>query len=110
MLNMKSKFSMNIMPAALVFAAATCLAWAEECVNPQEGLCDSPYPPTLEGHGKAEGASREKPRLFVLTDLANEPDDEESLVRLLAYANEFDIEGIAATPARRLFSPTAVRL
>jgi hypothetical protein len=51
-----------------------------------------------------------KPRLFVLTDLANEPDDEESLVRLLAYANEFDIEGIAATPARRLFSPTAVRL
>ena len=51
-----------------------------------------------------------KPRLFVLTALANEPDDEESLVRLLAYANEFDIEGIAATPARRLFSPTAVRL
>ena len=43
-----------------------------------------------------------KPRLFVLTDLANEPDDEESLVRLLAYANEFDIEGIAATTSCHL--------
>jgi alpha-L-fucosidase 2 len=38
-----------------------------------------------------------KPRLFVLTDLANEPDDEESLVRLLVYSNEFDIEGLVAT-------------
>ena len=55
-------------------------------------------------------ALQDRPRLFVLTDLANEPDDEESLVRLLAYANEFDIEGIAATPARRLFSPTVARL
>lgn len=42
-------------------------------------------------------ALQDRPRLFVLTDLANEPDDEESLVRLLAYANEFDIEGIVAT-------------
>lgn len=43
-----------------------------------------------------------KPRLLVLTDLANEPDDEESLVRLLAYANEFDIEGIVATTSCHL--------
>ena len=47
-------------------------------------------------------AADAKPRLFVLTDLANEPDDEESLVRLLAYANEFDIEGIAATTSCHL--------
>ena len=47
-------------------------------------------------------AASAKPRLFVLTDLANEPDDEESLVRLLAYANEFDIEGIAATTSCHL--------
>ncbi|HVU25772.1 MAG TPA: DUF1593 domain-containing protein [Opitutus sp.] len=38
-----------------------------------------------------------KPRLIVLTDLSNEPDDEESLVRLLVYANEFDLEGLVAT-------------
>lgn len=39
----------------------------------------------------------EKPRLFVLTDIENEPDDAMSLVRLLVYANHFDIEGLAAT-------------
>lgn len=35
-------------------------------------------------------------RLFVLTDISNEPDDQMSLVRLLTYANEMDIQGIAA--------------
>ncbi len=38
-----------------------------------------------------------KPRLLVLTDISNEPDDEESLVRLLVYSNEFDLEGLVAT-------------
>ncbi|HYP15865.1 MAG TPA: DUF1593 domain-containing protein [Opitutus sp.] len=35
--------------------------------------------------------------MLVLTDIANEPDDEESLVRFLVYANEFDVEGLIAT-------------
>ena len=43
-----------------------------------------------------------KPRLVVLTDLSNEPDDEESLVRLLVYANEFDLEGLIATTSNWL--------
>ncbi|PSN74501.1 DUF1593-domain-containing protein [Corynespora cassiicola Philippines] len=34
-------------------------------------------------------------RAFVLTDMSNEPDDQMSLVRLLTYANEIDIVGIA---------------
>ena len=38
-----------------------------------------------------------KPRLIVLTDLSNEPDDEESLVRLLVYSDQFDVEGMIAT-------------
>jgi hypothetical protein len=38
-----------------------------------------------------------RPRLLVLTDIGNEPDDSQSLVRLLVYASEFDIEGILAT-------------
>lgn len=38
-----------------------------------------------------------KPRVFVLTDIENEPDDAMSLVRFLVYANNYDIEGIAAT-------------
>lgn len=39
----------------------------------------------------------DKARVFVLTDISNEPDDEESLVRFLVYANEYDIEGLVAT-------------
>lgn len=34
-----------------------------------------------------------KPRLVVLTDLGDDPDDEQSLVRLLLYSNEFQLEG-----------------
>jgi hypothetical protein len=42
-------------------------------------------------------AEEPKRRLFVLTDIENEPDDAQSLVRLLTYANQFDIEGLTAT-------------
>jgi len=38
--------------------------------------------------------SSNKPRLLVLTDIGGDPDDEQSLVRLLMYSNEFDIVGI----------------
>ncbi|KAL4789337.1 hypothetical protein BDV19DRAFT_395155 [Aspergillus venezuelensis] len=37
-----------------------------------------------------------KPRVFVTSDIANEPDDAESLVRFLLYGNEFDIRGLVA--------------
>ncbi|WP_209328899.1 DUF1593 domain-containing protein [Lunatimonas salinarum] len=47
-----------------------------------------------------------KQRLFVLTDITNEPDDQQSLVRLLVYANEMDIEGIAATTSTHLRNQT----
>ena len=43
-----------------------------------------------------------KPRLIVLTDLSNEPDDEESLVRLLVYTDQFDLEGLVATTSNWL--------
>lgn len=42
-------------------------------------------------------AQNSKQRILVLTDIANEPDDQQSLVRLLVYANEFDVEGLVAT-------------
>ncbi|MDI4646352.1 nucleoside hydrolase-like domain-containing protein [Cohnella hashimotonis] len=44
-----------------------------------------------------------KSRVIVLTDISSvrggfkEPDDAQSLVRFLMYANEFDIEGSIAT-------------
>ena len=37
-----------------------------------------------------------KPRVFVVSDISNEPDDAESLVRFLLYGNEFDIKGLVA--------------
>jgi hypothetical protein len=62
----------------------------------------------LGANGLARAADRaqfvphQKARLVVLTDLSNEPDDEESLVRLLVYANEFDLEGLIATTSNWL--------
>jgi hypothetical protein len=41
--------------------------------------------------------SVEKTRVLVLTDIENEPDDAQSLVRFLLYSNEFDVEGLVAT-------------
>ena len=39
-----------------------------------------------------------KPRVIVISDIGNEPDDQMSFVRLLLYSNELDLEGmIAAT-------------
>ena len=37
------------------------------------------------------------PRLLITTDIGGDPDDQQSLVRLLLYANEFDIEGLIAS-------------
>ncbi|MDY4374240.1 DUF1593 domain-containing protein [Pectobacterium carotovorum] len=47
--------------------------------------------------GQAADAVPEKTRILILTDIGNEPDDSQSLVRFLLYSNEFDVEGIVAT-------------
>ena len=39
----------------------------------------------------------EKQRVVVMTDIANEPDDQMSMVRFLVYSNHFDTEGLIAT-------------
>ncbi|HYO95216.1 MAG TPA: DUF1593 domain-containing protein, partial [Polyangiaceae bacterium] len=57
------------------------------------------------GSGAGAGGvvqSQEKPRVVVLTDIANEPDDEESLVRFLVNSNEFDVEALIATTSTHL--------
>lgn len=52
----------------------------------------------------------ERPRVLVLTDISNEPDDEESLVRYLVYSNEFDTEGLIATTSIWLRNETRLDL
>jgi hypothetical protein len=47
------------------------------------------------GAGRLEAPA--KPRLLVLTDIGGDPDDQQSLIRLMTYANEFEIEGLIAT-------------
>lgn len=37
-----------------------------------------------------------RPRVFIVSDISNEPDDAESLVRYLLYSNEFDTRGLVA--------------
>jgi hypothetical protein len=37
------------------------------------------------------------PRLLITTDIGGDPDDQQSLIRLLLYANEFEIEGLIAS-------------
>ena len=47
--------------------------------------------------GAVAGKSELKPRLVVCTDIAPadvEPDDMESMVRLMAYADQFEIEAL----------------
>lgn len=56
----------------------------------------------LRAHEDARVLPHAKPRLIVLTDLSNKPDDEESLVRLLVYADQFDLEGLVATTSNWL--------
>ncbi|MCW5554937.1 MAG: DUF1593 domain-containing protein [Verrucomicrobiae bacterium] len=55
-------------------------------------------------------AQTDKQRVFVLTDISNEPDDEESMVRFLVCANEYDIEGLVATTSTWLRNTTRVDL
>ena len=38
-----------------------------------------------------------KPRVIIISDMGNEPDDQMSFVRFLLYSNEFDVEAMIAT-------------
>jgi hypothetical protein len=41
--------------------------------------------------------SSQKSRMIVLTDIGGDPDDQQSMVRLMLYSNEFNIEGLIAS-------------
>ena len=50
----------------------------------------------LESQASRVDAFLSKPRVFVLSDIGNEPDDQMSLTRFLLYSNDYDIEGLVA--------------
>lgn len=43
-----------------------------------------------------------RPRVIVLADMGNEPDEEQQMVHLLLYANELDLEGLVAVTGKFL--------
>ena len=57
------------------------------------------------------GSPEKKYRLVILTDMENEPDDSQTMVRLLMYSNEIDIEGLIAVTSKwlpRLVFPESI--
>ena len=44
-------------------------------------------------------APEPRPRLIILTDIGGDPDDQQAMVRLMTYSNEFEIEGLIASAA-----------
>ncbi|TAE29018.1 MAG: DUF1593 domain-containing protein [Cytophagales bacterium] len=54
----------------------------------------------------------QKVRVLVLTDIENEPDDAQSMVRFLTYVNQWDVEGLIATTSvhqRNRVAPERIR-
>lgn len=45
----------------------------------------------------AASAAEPRPRLAVLTDIGGDPDDQQSMIRLMVYANELEIEALIAS-------------
>jgi hypothetical protein len=70
-----------VLPAVLAGAFASGIAMAAP--GPSSASAPDPFFP--------------KARVVVMTDIANEPDDQMSMVRFLVYANGFDVEGLVAT-------------
>src|SRR3954451_5353793 len=60
---------------------ATAIAAAQPALRPAQPV------DTFSGH----------PRVVILSDIGNEPDDQMSFVRLLLYSNEIDLEAMVAT-------------
>jgi hypothetical protein len=47
--------------------------------------------------GAATLQAADRPRLAILTDIGGDPDDQQSMIRLMVYANEFEIEALIAS-------------
>ncbi|HEU4722187.1 MAG TPA: DUF1593 domain-containing protein [Gemmatimonadaceae bacterium] len=81
-------------------------------VGPPRALEAQAPQPALDSLAARVDPHVAKQRVLVLTDIANEPDDQMSLVRLLVYSNQLDIEGLVATTStwmKRAVRPDVIR-
>jgi hypothetical protein len=88
--------------AVIIGQALVVMSAAREQSAPLQGV-----PPVADAGTFTPLATRidpyvVKPRVIVLTDIANEPDDQMSFVRLLVSSNQFDIAALVATTSRHL--------
>src|SRR5215213_2317936 len=101
----------RLVAACVIAVLGTALTTAREPAGPivaAEGTDQGPQFPTTPIDPYTS-----TPRLVVLTDIANEPDDQMSMVRLLVYSNQFDIEGLVATTStwmKNAVRPDVIRL
>jgi len=80
---------------------ATLLAASElgaiPFVNSAALGADPPMEAKPPGASPAADQALAKPRLLVLTDIGGDPDDQQAMIRLMTYTNEFEIEGLIAS-------------
>jgi hypothetical protein len=63
-------------------------------------------------HAPFVDAFAARPRVLVMTDIANEPDDQMSLVRFLLYSNQLEVAGLVATTStwmKKAVRPDVIR-
>src|SRR4030042_2439252 len=56
--------------------------------------------------------TNQKHRVIILTDIEADPDDTQSLVRLLLYSNEIDLKGLIATTScwhKTMINPESIK-
>ncbi|MCF0073946.1 DUF1593 domain-containing protein [Dyadobacter sp. CY261] len=62
------------------------------------GVVSAQETPGVETPGVGmPGVDTPRHRVLVLTDIENEPDDTQSMIRFLTYSNQWDVEGFVAT-------------
>jgi hypothetical protein len=100
--------------ASLVVLLVPVQRVAAEPAATATARAEAPPPPwALSSEAVQVDRSQGRPRIFVLTDMGNEPDDQMSMVRLLLYANDLDIEGLIATTStwqKDKVQPETIRL
>src|SRR5689334_9250356 len=84
----RESFGVHLRRPRWLALAALIMAWA--IASPQHAAAQLSSPGLVDDFVG-------KPRVLVLTDIGNEPDDQMSFVRLLLYSNELDLEGLVAT-------------
>jgi hypothetical protein len=81
---------LNLDPATGEFSAK--LTWTPQTIR-MPSASEPIQPPS---------ASAAKPRLIILADMGNEPDEEQQMIHMLVNCNEFELEGLIAVTGKFL--------